>query len=284
MSIRFVNYRGRSALQFSDRVADVEKVSAGRFASDPMRVLADWPEFAAWARGISAADATTTVRDADLGAPVPRPWKVFGVGMNYREHAKEAGLDIPASPVIFTKFPNCICGPTSDVELHSTYVDWEVELVVVMGRRGRHIPEAEAFEYVAGYTVGQDISDRKLQFTDKPPQFSLGKSFDTYGPLGPALVSLDAFSDPNDLALRCDIDEERVQEGRSSDMIFSVPQLVAFLSRGCTLEPGDLIFTGTPAGVGSTRTPRRYLHEGELIRSTIDGIGQLVNRCIGAGR
>jgi len=282
MSIRFVNHQGRAGLQLGTRVADVERASGGQFASDPMQVLAQWPSFSAWAKGISEADATSEVGPEELRAPVPRPWKVFGVGMNYRDHAKEAGLDLPSSPVIFTKFPNCICGPTDDVELHSDYVDWEVELVVVIGRRGRHISEADALAYVAGYTVGQDISDRKIQFTDKPPQFSIGKSFDTYGPTGPALVSLDSFADAQDLVLRCDLDGERVQEARTSDMIFSVSQLIAFLSRSCTLEPGDLIFTGTPAGVGSTRSPRRYLKPGEVIRSEIEGIGVLTNRCVGA--
>jgi 2-keto-4-pentenoate hydratase/2-oxohepta-3-ene-1,7-dioic acid hydratase in catechol pathway len=213
---------------------------------------------------------------------VPRPAKVFAIGMNYREHAKEAGLEIPKSPVVFTKFPNCLVGPRADVELSSDFVDWEVELVVVIGRGGRRIAESKAFEHVAGYCVGQDISDRRIQFSDKPPQFSMGKSIDTFGPIGPALVSVDGVGQPNDLALTCDVAGERMQDARTSDMIFSVAELIAFLSSMCTLEPGDLIFTGTPSGVGSTRNPRRYLKAGEEIVSTIEHLGTLVNRCVPA--
>ena len=280
MTVRLANARGRASLVVGDRLIDVERVSQGKFGADPMAALADWAAFAAWARGVKAPADGAPVNEIDLGPPVPRPQKVFGIGMNYREHAKEAGLDIPSSPVVFTKFPSCLVGPRADVILSSGYVDWEVELVAVIGRRGRRIPVAHALDHIAGYTAGQDISDRKLQFTDKPPQFSMGKSIDTFGPIGPALVSLDAFTDPNDLALRCDVSGEQVQGARTSDMIFSVSELVAFLSSLCTLEPGDLIFTGTPSGVGSTRTPRRYLKPGEVITSTVEGIGTLVNRCV----
>ena len=164
--------------------------------------------------------------------------------------------------------------------LTSDRVDWEVELVVVMGREASRVAAGEAWDHVAGLCVGQDISDRRMQFAGKPPQFSLGKSADTFGPIGPAVVPLDAFADPNDLALRCSVAGELMQDGRTSDMVFTVSELVAFLSRHCTLAPGDLVFTGTPAGVGSTR--RRYLEPDELIESTIEGIGSLRNRCVGA--
>ena len=280
MTVRLANARGRASLIVGDRLIDVERASRGKFGADPMAALADWAAFVAWARGVKESPDGAPVNESDLGPPVPRPQKVFGIGMNYREHAKEAGLDIPTSPVVFTKFPSCLVGPRADVILSSGYVDWEVELVAVIGRRGRRIPVGHALDHIAGYTAGQDISDRKLQFADKPPQFSMGKSIDTFGPIGPALVSLDAFADPSDLALRCDVSGEQVQGARTSDMIFSVSELVAFLSSLCTLEPGDLIFTGTPSGVGSTRTPRRYLKPGEVITSTVEGIGTLVNRCV----
>jgi 2-keto-4-pentenoate hydratase/2-oxohepta-3-ene-1,7-dioic acid hydratase in catechol pathway len=247
-------------------------------------VLRDWDTFVEWACELTEATARTPIAERDLGPPVPRPSKVFGIGMNYRDHAAEAKLEIPKSPVVFTKFPNCISGPFADVELFSDRVDWEVELVVVIGRRGRSIAEKDALAHVAGYTAGQDVSDRRMQFADKPPQFSLGKSLDGYGPIGPALVSLDAFRDPNDLGLTCDVAGERMQSGRTGDMIFPVAALVAYLSRWCTLEPGDLIFTGTPAGVGSTRDPRRYLAPGEEIVSTIEGVGTMRNRCVAATR
>jgi 2-keto-4-pentenoate hydratase/2-oxohepta-3-ene-1,7-dioic acid hydratase in catechol pathway len=279
---RLATVAGRAAVLVGDEMIDVARASGERFSADPMAALADWDVFAEWARDWSTADVTTPFDAKDLGPPVPRPSKVFGIGMNYRDHAAEAKLEIPKAPVVFTKFPNCISGPCADVDLVSDRVDWEVELVVVIGRRGRRITEKDALAHVAGYTVGQDISERRMQFADKPPQFSLGKSLDGYGPIGPALVSLDAFADPNDLGLTCDVAGARMQDGRTRDMIFGVAELVAFLSRWCTLEPGDLIFTGTPAGVGSTRDPRRYLQPGEEIVSTIEGIGTMRNRCVAA--
>lgn len=282
MPIRLATVAGRAALLSASGATDVARASGGRFSADPMEVLRDWPAFAEWAGEITEATATTAFSERDLGPPVPRPSKVFGIGMNYRDHAAEAKLEIPKSPVVFTKFPNCISGPYADVELFSDRVDWEVELVVVIGRRGRRIAESDALAHVVGYTVGQDVSDRRMQFADKPPQFSLGKSLDGYGPIGPALVSLDAFANPNDLALTCDVAGERMQSGRTGAMIFGVAALVAYLSKWCTLEPGDLIFTGTPAGVGSTREPRRYLAAGEEIVSTIEGIGTMRNRCVAA--
>jgi 2,4-diketo-3-deoxy-L-fuconate hydrolase len=280
MSLRLANVKGRASLLLGKRVLDVERHSSGKFSADPMEVIRHWPALAEWAGGRREGEADASLDERDLGPPIPRPAKVFGIGMNYREHAKEAGMEVPASPVVFTKFPSCIVAPRADVVLSSPFVDWEVELVAVIGRGGRRIPESTALDHVAGYCVGQDISDRKLQFADRPPQFSMGKSFDTYGPIGPAVVSLDALANPDDLAITCDVAGERMQDARTSDLIFSVAELIAFLSSVCTLEPGDLIFTGTPSGVGSTRDPRRYLQAGEEITSEIEGIGKLVNRCV----
>lgn len=282
MSVRLANVQGRSSLVVGDGIVDVERVSGRRFGADPMTALADWGAFADWAAGRRAGDAERPLVETDLGPPVPRPRSVFAIGLNYRDHAREAGLELPKQPMVFTKFPGCLAGPRGDIVCHSERVDWEVELVVVIGRGGRGIAEGQALAHVAGYTVGQDVSDRRLQFSDMPPQFSLGKSLDGYGPTGPAVVSLDGFADPNDLALTCDVSGERMQSGRTSDMVFGVPALVAYLSRWCTLAPGDLVFTGTPAGVGSTRNPRRYLVAGDEVVSTIDNIGTLRNRCVAA--
>jgi 2-keto-4-pentenoate hydratase/2-oxohepta-3-ene-1,7-dioic acid hydratase in catechol pathway len=280
MAVRLANADGRAVLVIGDRIADVEQASGGRFAADPMAVLARWDDFASWAAGLGAGAATGALDEKRLGPPVPRPAKVFAIGLNYKSHAAEGGLPLPAKPMVFTKFPNCLVGPRADVRLSSDYVDWEVELVVVIGRHTKAISEATALDCVAGYTVGQDISDRKLQFSDQPPQFSMGKSVDTFGPIGPAVVSLDAVGDPNDLELTCDVAGERMQTARSSDMVFGVQPLLAYLSQLCTLEPGDIIFTGTPAGVGSVRQPRRYLKAGEEIVSTIENLGTLRNRCV----
>jgi len=280
MSIRLANLRGRATLVVGEGLVDVEERSGRRFSADPMAAMRDWAPLADWARGLRAGDATAVLRTEELGPPVPRPAKVFAIGVNYRAHVAEAGMELPKTPMVFTEFPSCLAGPSADVVLSSAFVDWEVELVVVVGRGGWHIPEERALEHVAGYCVGQDISDRRLQFSDKPPQFCLGKSLDGFGPTGPAVVSLDEFADPNDLALTCDVAGERMQDARTSDMIFGVPTLVAYLARHCTLEPGDLIFTGTPSGVGSTRNPRRYLRADEEIVSTIERIGTLRNRCV----
>lgn len=279
MSVRLVNRHGRACLWLASGFVDVEHGSGGRFGPDPMSVIGRWAEFCEWARTIDPSSVEGPLVEEELGPPVPRPSKVFGIGLNYRSHAEEAGLPIPEQPLVFTKFPNCLVGPHAEVELSSDYVDWEVELVVVIGKQGKAISEASAFDYVAGYCVGQDISDRKAQFAGNPPQFSLGKSYDTFGPIGPALVSLASFARPDDLALRCWVNGELMQNSRTSEMIFPVPSLIAFLSRRCTLEPGDLIFTGTPAGVGSTRKPRRYLRVGDRIDSEIEGVGKLSNLC-----
>ena len=280
MALRLANAQGRASLILGDKLVDVEHASSGKFSADPMAALARWDAFASWASGVGPGAATGALQVSELGPAVPRPAKVFAIGLNYRSHAQEAGLPLPGKPMVFTKFPNCLVGPRADVVLSSEYVDWEVELVVVIGRRSHTIAPGRVFEHIAGYCVGQDISDRKLQFSDQPAQFCMGKSIDTFGPIGPALVSIDGFPDPNDLHLTCEVDGARMQDARTSDMVFSVPELVAYLSGFCTLEAGDIIFTGTPAGVGSVRTPRRYLAAGEEIVSSIEHVGTLVNRCV----
>jgi 2-keto-4-pentenoate hydratase/2-oxohepta-3-ene-1,7-dioic acid hydratase in catechol pathway len=213
-----------------------------------------------------------------LGAPVPQPRQSFGIGLNYQDHAGETGAQLPPAPLTFTKFPSCIAGPTADVPLSGEMVDWEVEIVAVIGRETSRVAVADAWDAVAGLTLGQDISDRAVQMTGVPPQFCLGKSFANFGPTGPALVSVDAFPDPDDIALWCDVAGERMQDARSSQLIFSIPTLVAYLSSICTLYPGDVIFTGTPSGVGMARG--RFLAAGELIVSGADVIGELRNTCV----
>jgi 2-keto-4-pentenoate hydratase/2-oxohepta-3-ene-1,7-dioic acid hydratase in catechol pathway len=190
-------------------------------------------------------------------------------------------MDTPPAPLTFTKFPSSVAGPFTDVPLSGERVDWEVEIVVVIGTRCSNVDLEHAWEVVAGLTLGQDISDRTVQLTGTPPQFSLGKSFPAYAPIGPAVVSVDTFDDPDDIALWCEVSGEAMQDARSKQMIFSIRQLIAYLSSICTLDPGDLIFTGTPDGVGMARG--RFLVEGDVITSGAEGIGQLTNRCV-AGR
>jgi 2-keto-4-pentenoate hydratase/2-oxohepta-3-ene-1,7-dioic acid hydratase in catechol pathway len=279
MTFRFVNVAGRSALvDDRDRWFDLGRLTDGRVSHDPMAALADGAGLRAAAAQLATATPDGDLATASLLAPVPHPRNCFAVGLNYRSHAAESGMELPAQPLVFTKFPSCIVGPDAVVELRSAAADWEVELVVVIGTGGRDIAAADAWSHVVGVTIGQDISDRALQFAAKPPHFDLGKSRDGYGPIGPVLVSVDSFTNPDDLALTCDVNGVRRQDDRTSNLIFTVPVLIEYLSGIMTLAPGDIIFTGTPAGVGvSTGT---FLQPGDVIVSTIEGIGTLTNSCV----
>jgi 2-keto-4-pentenoate hydratase/2-oxohepta-3-ene-1,7-dioic acid hydratase in catechol pathway len=217
-----------------------------------------------------------------LASPVPSPRQVFAIGLNYASHAQETGAEAPSVPATFTKFPSSLAGPFDPVELSGATVDWEVELVAVIGARADRVTEDDAWAHVAGLTVGQDISDRTLQFA-AAGQFSLGKSHRGYGPMGPWLVTPDEFADPDDLGLGCSINGEVVQDGRTSDLIFPVPRLIAELSAVLPLLPGDVIFTGTPAGVGIARQPSRFLAAGDVLESWIEGIGTIRNHMVARG-
>jgi 2,4-didehydro-3-deoxy-L-rhamnonate hydrolase len=262
---------------------DVEKNSGGQFSADPQAVYDVWGAFTAWAAAGQFTNGTP-VRPEALGSPAPAPTQVFGIGLNYSEHAAESGFDAPATePPVFTKFPSCITGPTGDIEMPpGGNVDWEVELVVIIGRRAHRVGADEALDYVAGYAVGQDVSERKLQVAAKPPQFSLGKSLPGFGPIGPWLVTLDEVADPNDLELGCEVNGEVVQLSRTSQLIFSVPALIENLSASVPLLPGDVIFTGTPSGVGLGRKPPRYLADGDVLTTHIEGLGEMRHRFVAA--
>lgn len=279
--MRVANLSGRLTLIRSDLAVDVEKASDGEFDADPQSVYDRWDTFVAWG---AAGDLPNgePFDAAQLGSPAPSPRQVLAIGLNYREHAAESGFAAPlGEPPVFTKFSSCITGPETQIELpRGGQTDWEVELVAVIGRRAHRVTVDDALSYVAGYAIGQDISERRLQMAAAPPQFSLGKSLPGFGPIGPWLVTLDEFADPNDLELGCAIDGEQVQLGRTRDLIFSVPVLVSKLSDSITLLPGDVIFTGTPAGVGLGRTPRRFLVAGEELVSHIEGIGEMHQRFI----
>jgi 2,4-didehydro-3-deoxy-L-rhamnonate hydrolase len=276
--VRLASRAGRAWLvDAALRGVDLAEASRGRFGPDPMDALARWDALRDFAAKLDLS-AERALGAAELGPPAPRPRAVFAIGLNYKDHAAEAGLPLPKEPLVFTKFPSCLAGPTSDVVLSGDRCDWEAELVVVIGRRADAVPEARALEHVAGFCAGQDVSDRRLQFAGQPPQFSLGKSRAGFGPIGPAVVTLDELAAPLDLAIRCDVAGERMQDSRTSQLIFGVPELVAYLSLHCELAPGDLIFTGTPGGVGSVR--KRYLKPGETIETELEGVGRLVNRCL----
>jgi 2-keto-4-pentenoate hydratase/2-oxohepta-3-ene-1,7-dioic acid hydratase in catechol pathway len=275
--VRLANANDRAVLVLGDHIADVAKVSDGRFGPDVMSVYDDWDPFVEFARGVD--EGTGPLVETDLRCPVPAPRQVFAIGLNYRQHAEESGMTIPEVPATFTKFPASLGGPFDDIEIAGDTVDWEVELVAVIGRRADRVAEADGWDHVAGLTVGQDISDRHLQFA-AGGQFSLGKSRRGYGPMGPCVVTVDEFTNPNDLALGCSIDGDIVQDARTNDLVFSVPRLVAELSSVLPLLPGDIIFTGTPAGVGIARKPPRFLQPGQTLETWIEGIGTIRNRCV----
>ena len=279
MGFRFANVAGRSALVDDDgNHYDLERLTDGAIAADPMAALGDADALGAAQARLGDATPDGSMADADLGPPVPTPRNVFAVGLNYADHAAESSMELPENPLVFTKFPSCIVGPDADVELRSEFGDYEIELVVVIGTAGRDIAADDAWDHILGLTAGQDISDRALQFAAKPPHFDLGKSRDTYGPLGPVLVSVDMFSDPTDLAITCEVNGEARQDSRTSNLIFSVTDLIVYLSSILTLEPGDIIFTGTPDGVGAAKG--NFLRPGDVITAAVEGIGTLTNRCV----
>ena len=276
--MRIANLGGRATLVVpgdDNRGVDIAKMSGGRYGPDVQSLYEEWDAVRAVVADLDLSAATSVKLDEDeLREPVPAPRQVFGIGLNYRSHAAESGMDAPSVPATFTKFPASITGPFAEVELPNGTVDWEVELVVVIGRRADRVGAADAWSHVAGLTVGQDLSDRTLQFA-AGGQFSLGKSHRGFAPLGPWVVTPDELGDPDDLALGCALDGETVQDARTSDLVFGVPQLVAELSAVVPLLPGDIIFTGTPGGVGFTRQPPRFLQPGESLTSWVEGIGTI---------
>lgn len=209
--------------------------------------------------------------------PLERPGKIVAVGMNYRDHAAEAGLEVPERPVFFALWPSSLIGPGESILIPSTseQIDYEAELCVVIGERARDVPVERALDVVAGYTCFNDVSARDLQFQDG--QWTRAKSLDTFSPVGPHVVPAAEIPDPQALRIRCLLDGDPMQDSSTAEMVFSVAELVAAISRGVTLEPGDLIATGTPAGVGFTREPPRFLRPGDEVTVEIEGIGSLTN-------
>ena len=276
--MRIANVDGRVKLLVDGGAVDVERASRGRLPADPLAAYDRFDELVAWSSGVTAADEPFIAEQA--GPPSPAPRQVFAIGINYVDHAAESGHDVPTSPLVFTKYVSSFSGPVSTVVLPPGSVDWEVEVVAVIGRTARQVPVARAWEHVAGLTVGQDLSERQLQRRGPAPQFGLGKSYPGFSPMGPSLVTPDELDRPDDLALGCEVDGEVRQQARSADMIFGVSELVAYLSGVVTLYPGDVIYTGTPPGVGMGRTPPVFLQPGNRLRSWIEGIGELEQRFV----
>ncbi|MDJ0396405.1 fumarylacetoacetate hydrolase family protein [Rhodococcus sp. G-MC3] len=281
--MRIANIDERLTLAVGSGYVDVATASDGKFGPDPQAIYDDWAAFVDWAAHLDIDAQSVNEVDVDTrwGPPVPRPRQVFAIGLNYHDHAAESGLASPTVPPVFTKFPSSLTGHNQSVVLPADTVDWEVELVAVIGTRCDFVSEADAWDHIAGVTVGQDLSERQLQLTGPAPQFSLGKSFRGFAPTGPELVTVDELPNRDDLEIGCALSETEVlQRGRTSNLIFTIPQLIAHLSVVCPLLPGDLIFTGTPAGVGGARNPKKFLRPGEVLTSWIEGVGTLRNPMI----
>ena len=223
-------------------------------------------------------DAVAALDEVELLCPITAPSKIVCVGLNYRDHAAESGQELPERPLLFGKFPNTLVGPGAAIRIPSctTEVDYEAELGVVIGAVARDVSPADALDYVSGYTCVNDVSARDLQFADG--QWLRGKSLDTFCPVGPWVVTADEIPDPNKLGISCTVNGDVLQSATTADMVFDVPALISFISEHMTLQPGDLIATGTPPGVGFARTPPIYLRDGDEVTVEIEGIGTLTNR------
>jgi 2-keto-4-pentenoate hydratase/2-oxohepta-3-ene-1,7-dioic acid hydratase in catechol pathway len=221
------------------------------------------------------------LRTAKLRAPIAHPKKITCIGLNYADHAREGGQEPPPAPIFFLKSHNTICGPGDPIKLppNSTQVDYEAELAVVIGKRGRRIPESDAHKYIGGYTVLHDVSARDMQFSDR--QWYRGKSCDTFAPTGPWIVTPDEIPDPHNLRISLTLNGETLQDSNTSNLIFKVPFLISYFSQSVTWEVGDLISTGTPAGVGFARKPPVFLKAGDTVSVTVEGIGTLTNPVVG---
>lgn len=283
--MRLANQDGRAVLVADGQAYDIERISDGRFGPALDDVLQDWTAFAEAAPGFALRDGVA-LDPARLGPPLARPRQVFAIGLNYREHVREGGrTEYPEEPVVFTKFLSSLTGPTAEVRLPSEFVDWEVELVCVIGREATGVAPGDAWDHIAAVTAGQDFSERRVQMRGPAPQFSMAKSYPGFSPTGPVLVTVDELADRDAIGLRTTIIRdgaaEVMQDGNTRDMIFDVPTLIAKLSEVVTMHPGDLLFTGTPSGVGNGRDPKVFLRPGWTVVTEIEGIGEMRNTLIG---
>lgn len=282
MTVRLASHHGRAHLVVGveDYLIDIERTSNGTLPSDPMACLARWDEVCALAGSIIVpSNAPRAILDS-LDCPVPRPRQMFAIGVNYHEHAAEMGSSLPKSPLTFTKFQSSLNAPSGDIPIVGDTCDYESEVVAVISVGGRNITQSEAWDHIAGLCAGQDISDRTLQYSGSSPQFSLGKSRRGFTPIGPWVCDVRNHPRRNKLMIGCTVNGEVRQNASTNDMIFDIPQLVAYLSTICELYPGDIIFTGTPSGVGHGHKPPIYLRPGDEIVTSLEGVGALRNRCI----
>jgi 2-keto-4-pentenoate hydratase/2-oxohepta-3-ene-1,7-dioic acid hydratase in catechol pathway len=265
----------------NDSVIDLADASNGALPADMRSFLEMGDAAMQQAQSLTSAEGRP-LSEVRVMSPILNPSKIVAIGLNYMDHCREQGIQPPKRPTTFTKFPSSIIGPGDEIRWNSDLtqkVDWEVELAVVIGKTARNVPAEDALDYVAGYTICHDVSARDLQL-EKGDQWIVGKSLDTFCPLGPVLVTKDEITDPHDLPLRCLVNGKPVQDSNTKELIFKIPFLIEFLTKGITLLPGDVITTGTPDGVGAFLKPPVFLKDGDEVTVEIDGIGSMTNRCV----
>jgi 2-keto-4-pentenoate hydratase/2-oxohepta-3-ene-1,7-dioic acid hydratase in catechol pathway len=284
--MKFVTYDGgrgpRLGLIADDQIIDLAEASDGELPSDMRSFLEMGDSALAKARSLATTGQGQQLSGVKLMAPILNPSKIVAIGLNYMDHCREQGIQPPKRPTTFTKFPSSIIGPGDEIRWNpelTQKVDWEVELAVIIGKTARNVSAANAFDYIAGYTICHDVSARDLQL-EKGDQWIVGKSLDTFCPLGPVLVTQDEIPDPHNLNLRCIVNGKAVQDSNTKELIFNIPYLIEFLTKGITLLPGDVITTGTPDGVGAFLKPPVFLKDGDEVTVEIEGIGKITNRCV----
>ena len=264
----------RVAIVSGESLIDLSQAAPG-LPRDMIGLIAAWPDAERAVRQLEKTAPHFKLADVHLQAPVPRPQKILAIGLNYADHIAESGLPKPERQVWFSKLPNAVNGPYDGIEIPkaSSAVDYEAELVAIVGRRCRHVAKEDAASAIFGYTAGNDVSVRDWQF--HTPQWILGKSFDTHAPFGPWIVTADEIGDPHALGIRCFVNGEMRQNSNTGNLVFNVYDQIALLTQAMTLEPGDVIFTGTPGGVGFAAKPPTFLKAGDVVRVEIDRIGAL---------
>jgi len=266
----------RAGIVLDGRVVSLEAVGY----LDVVSFLADGDRAVAAAQGLQAGPESPALDSVTLHAPIPKPDKFICIGLNYRDHAIESGMDIPELPTVFTKYPNAVCGPNDEIVLPSVsdQVDYEAEFAFVIGKTCKNVKKEDWQDVVFGYTCVHDVSARDYQLATS--QWTIGKTFDTFGPMGPVLVSKDEIPDPHNVRISLDLNGETLQDSNTSQFVFDIPYLVEYLSAVMTLEPGDVISTGTPPGVGFAKKPPLFMKPGDEAVVRIEGIGELRNRCV----
>jgi 2,4-diketo-3-deoxy-L-fuconate hydrolase len=280
--MRIANLAGRATIVTDEGLIDIATASNGAFSASVDKCVGQLDTLRTWFQSAQPAVTSETkptelYGDPRLGPVIASPQQIFVVGLNYRHHANEMNMTLPTEPMVFTKFVSSLCGPNDELPVRGDTTDFEAELVIVIGKKARDVSEEQALDVVAGYCVGQDFSERTLQRRGPTPQYSLAKSYRNFTPVGPWLTTSDEVGNPNELAISCSVNDVQYQNSTTSDMIFRVAEIVSYLSTIVEVRPGDLVFTGSPHGVGQGQTPPLFLKPGDRVVTTIERLGQIEN-------